>query len=210
MGCDIHMFSERLPYKPAEECELLEWSNADLFMINKFYVEADEERADENKFDIVEILGDRNYLLFSLLADVRNSFDITPLSEPKGIPSDCSRFIEEKKEYWDSDGHSHSWFTLHELKEHRKHMIDNPELIHHSGYMTPANAELVDKGEMPNSWWVWGNMKDQVYREWTEKKDILKNLVTEMESRKSNIFKYDMRSEEEKDKEYRIVFWFDN
>lgn len=60
----------------------------------------------------------RNYELFAFLANVRNRFDIVPLSEPRGWPKDLSEALEkELKEYWDSDGHSASWFTLRELLE---------------------------------------------------------------------------------------------
>ncbi len=31
----------------------------------------------------------RDYELFAFLADVRNDYDIVPISQPKGVPDDC-------------------------------------------------------------------------------------------------------------------------
>ena len=57
----------------------------------------------------------RNYLLFSLLAGVRNSTNLTPISEPKGIPSNITRVTEIDLEYWSNDGHNHSWLSSDEI-----------------------------------------------------------------------------------------------
>ena len=73
-------------------------------------------------------IDNRNYELFSFLADVRNyNEEITPAlvwltptpitTYTRGIPDGLSDFVH--KEYfdgWDSDAHSESWFTLEELK----------------------------------------------------------------------------------------------
>jgi len=58
----------------------------------------------------------RDYELFAVLAGVRNSYNLKPISEPKGIPDDVSSIVRSWVEHWDSDGHSHSWLTLKELK----------------------------------------------------------------------------------------------
>lgn len=55
----------------------------------------------------------RNYLLFSILADVRNYFhDIMPISKPKGFPKD---YNGDLLDVWKFDGHSRSWLTLQEI-----------------------------------------------------------------------------------------------
>ncbi len=66
---------------------------------------------------------DRSYALFTVLADVRNYNEERaekniPISQPRGIPEDVSYEFGKIDEYWDSDGHSHSWVTFKELKEH--------------------------------------------------------------------------------------------
>lgn len=65
----------------------------------------------------------RNYEMYAVLAGVRNSDDIVPIAEPRGLPSfkGWERFsdgerLEQMAERYDSDGHSHSWLTLAEIK----------------------------------------------------------------------------------------------
>lgn len=71
-----------------------------------------------------EIEYGRRYWLFSALANVRNYNGITPISEPRGLPEDLELddedcvpcFSARDGRVWLGD-HSHSWFTLKELKE---------------------------------------------------------------------------------------------
>lgn len=56
--------------------------------------------------------GNRNYDLFGTLAGVRRGGQIC---EPRGIPSDASALMLEHLNSYSVDGHSHSYFTLHEL-----------------------------------------------------------------------------------------------
>lgn len=67
---------------------------------------------------IDEPYGDRNYELFSKLADVRSYGDSDSIDDPRGIPEDPSLFYEIKTNQWDSDAHSHSYFYLSELLKH--------------------------------------------------------------------------------------------
>ena len=53
---------------------------------------------------------DRSYKLFTLMAGVRNSGELEPVSPPKGLPEDITfltRYDWEVNE--DQDGHSLSW-----------------------------------------------------------------------------------------------------
>lgn len=59
----------------------------------------------------------RSYLLFSILAGVRNSEGIKPIARPRGIPDDCSKEYRNFVEQWTPDGYSHSYFTIAELEE---------------------------------------------------------------------------------------------
>ena len=56
----------------------------------------------------------RNYRLFAMLADVRNSYGIAPIAEPRGLPDDISHDLEDGENFWLGD-HSYSWLTLREL-----------------------------------------------------------------------------------------------
>ena len=217
MGCDIHTFTEKKPSSPATGTNKQVWRNTDLFEMNGYYDPNDPDEGDE--FSVIEICGGRDYDLFSVLANVRNAGS-EYICEPKGIPDDCCAYIRKQKERWDGDGHSHSWFTLHELKEYREKMRKQGIMTKYSGYMDSEDAELVDKGEMPNMWWGSGNAPGRVYREWEHFQDTLAPMIKELEARKLHVFKYDQRLRDasensvdvpqEIDKEIRIVFWFDN
>lgn len=198
MGCDIHLMTERLRAINDQK----KWVNIDHFKINPYYGEEGE-----SELNIVPIYNNRNYNLFSFLANVRNYNDNNFICEPKGIPKDASEVTKKEAESWGSDGHSHSYFTLQELKQF---LVENP-VQKYQGYMTPKDAELVDKGEMPNSWWESGNVPNQVHREWEYKNNVLDDLLAEIEKRKKDEFW--IFSDEEKpefDNQIRIVFWFDN
>ena len=65
--------------------------------------------------EVPEEFEGRNYSIFSVLAGVRSSFNVKPISEPKGIPEDISKETKESIKEWDGDGHSHSYLTLREL-----------------------------------------------------------------------------------------------
>lgn len=63
-------------------------------------------------------LNNRDYRLFSILADVRNGYGFVPISDPKGVPDDASKEYKAEVKGWGYDGHSHSHFTLKELKDY--------------------------------------------------------------------------------------------
>lgn len=110
MGCDIHAVIER---RQATYGDRHEWLNS-----------GDPD------------IG-RNYEMFAVLAGVRNYDGIAPITEPRGLPSfkgwerfsdgekwlsfhswsdkPCREMVEWAERY-DSDGHSHSWLTLAEIK----------------------------------------------------------------------------------------------
>lgn len=126
MGCDIHFYVEKWtssnnyggPRDLSDDREqklneVLEdvptkyrWVSAD-----NWQIEDGEWQIDWND----EYYGSRNYYLFSILADVRNIGEVEPLDYPRGIPNDSSIGYLYKCDQWDSDAHSHSYFTLEEL-----------------------------------------------------------------------------------------------
>jgi hypothetical protein len=209
MGCDIHTFIEKKPNTPATGVSRQTWGSADFFEMNKYFNPTDADEDAEPEFSRIEVCGSRNYNLFAILANVRNQ-DMPYICKPKGIPDDCSDYVEKQHEREIDDLHSASWFTLFELKEYRNKVISEGIKTQYSGYMSPENAALVDKGEMPTNWWGGGNILDQVFRKWESQQDTLGDLVAELEKRKTHTFGYDRREEEEIDKSLRFVFWFDN
>lgn len=113
MGCDSHpcievkgrngrwgLFDEKYHYYKELEKEGLDYSQ--LF---------------ERRPSFINALGNRNYTLFSVLAGVRNSDPyITPLFDGRGVPDDVSK-ATMKQIPFDSDYHSHTYFTVAELLE---------------------------------------------------------------------------------------------
>ena len=71
MGTDIHVLTEKY-------YENKGWFNTDSWRYNPYYDSEDEDDC-EDEMELVEIFDDRDYYLFSILADVRNYLDaVTP------------------------------------------------------------------------------------------------------------------------------------
>lgn len=114
MGCDIHCYAER--YEGGR------WVPAQALVKNKYYNAAFPDDGDE--WEIPQFYHDRNYDLFGILANVRNGRGFAgiktgegfaPMADPRGLPEDVSLEIQAISDKWDSDGHSHSYFTVAEL-----------------------------------------------------------------------------------------------
>lgn len=105
MGCDIHIYTERrLPdgtWESLDSAEEIIEDNGDTY------------------YDIAhKISVSRNYTLFGLIAKgVRCEFDVS-LEQKGGFPHDSSQLSIDEMHRWDSDGHSASWLTLEEIKDH--------------------------------------------------------------------------------------------
>lgn len=126
MGCDIHMYMERWTSSndyegPRDLSEDRDQKLNELLkdVPTKFrWVSADKWERDDDEWSVpynLEFYGGRNYYLFSILADVRNGSGVEPINYPKGIPDDASTGYLYICDLWDSDSHSHSYFTLEEL-----------------------------------------------------------------------------------------------
>lgn len=103
MGCDIHLFAER---RTRDGWQLLPAPDSDT---------AYREISYRTKGFLNEWFEDRNYYLFSMLAGVRGYISY-PLEDPRGMPADPSpEYVEESKNW---EGHSHSYFTVAELRSY--------------------------------------------------------------------------------------------
>ncbi len=101
MGCDIHLFAEkRIGGK---------WVTAETWI-------PDEDADGRMGVPYAKrIYTERNYDFFALLAGVRNYSVITPMVEPRGLPSDVCTEVRAESDAYGVDGHTHSWLTLAEL-----------------------------------------------------------------------------------------------
>lgn len=201
MSCDIHMYTEIK--RTIRDKEV--WVNVDDFRINPYYDGVDSS---ETQFVHQDLYGDRNYGLFTLLAGVRDYSEKTvPVSDPKGLPEDMSDFTAEAADRWDSDGHTHSWLTLAEIKSFQ----DKQPSITRSGLINQKQAAELDNGVFPNSWCQGTNQEGYVRREWVEPSTTLVPLIEKMKERlKDEFYIYNDDYDKKMDEKIRIVFWFDN
>ncbi|OZI61579.1 hypothetical protein [Bordetella genomosp. 11] len=103
MGCDIHLYKEKHIGG--------RWVTADEWVPDDY---GDGDKGKEVPWD--KRFTRRNYELFGLLSKgVRSEH---PYSfEPRGIPFNPCEEIADQAENWGSDGHSHSYLYLHEMKD---------------------------------------------------------------------------------------------
>jgi|688.fasta_scaffold656606_2 hypothetical protein len=197
MGCDIHLFSEKK--KTVNGIE--KWVNADYWKINPYFGDDDYEP----ELELVSIYRNRNYALFNILAEVRGNGP--SISQPRGLPDDVSDIVKKESDRWDSDGHSHSYFTLAELK---KYYGDNSHTSHNGFLSKRAIKELDEDSKTPYNWVEWSG-PDLEYREWKEESP-LKPLVDNVDKRMRDEFWIGEDEEDTSkfDEKFRIVFWFDN
>lgn len=181
MGCDIHFYVE----KKVEN----EWVSADNWCIDE----------DDGSLSLYEwgpglsilngpMYRNRNYDLFSILADVRNGSGFAgldtgegfvPIHEPRGIPEDASENVRLSSEQWDADGHSHSWATVEELMTY-----DWTRKTKKRGWVSPKQFALWHLEGKPKSWsgLISGGQVEHISNE-----DMMKHIVT---SAKGDVFKW--------------------
>lgn len=123
MGCDIHMMAQRR--------EARRWVTAECprDMADPYVTEEVGGCCDADGFWSALLphawWEGRNYILFSVLAGVRNGYGfagvkttnpLTPIAEPRGLPADVTvdECGETPDKLWLGD-HSHSWLTLREI-----------------------------------------------------------------------------------------------
>ena len=92
MGCDIHALIE-------QKDEKYDWS----YWINRGNPEID-----------------RNYTIFSILANVRNGNDIPFIAEHRGVDENSCYEFKAWHSSENGDAHSTSWVTLKEMQEYSR------------------------------------------------------------------------------------------
>lgn len=202
MGCDIHVLTEALISVDDKKV----WVNVDNWRFNPHYSANNEDGDPE--MDLIPIYRNRNYDLFTLLAGVRDySGDTQSVSPPKGIPPDAAPQTLAEVERYGSDGHTHSWLTLAEIRAFH----ETGPTKNYTGLVTPEDSQNLDNGIFPESWCQGSSNKSLVRREWTMPADDLKWIIAPMEQRLKDVFwVFSDEYDKEIEKEIRIVFFFDN
>lgn len=231
MGCDIHMRAERKTKKG--------WQHVGKRFPNPYYdpemakkFEGDRFAKFYSELNTIEPYSGRNYDLFAILADVRNGYGFAgidtgdgfkPIDMPRGIPKNASKKYKKYAKSWGEDGHSHSYFTVRELKEYDWH----GQTTKHRGLVDMDQYKVFKKKGKPEEWCgdssggallkvtnkemdelidhpenILKNMRYMTFVEWGESyyestKDFVDNVIPRLEKLG------------DPDK-VRIVFFFDN
>lgn len=201
MGCDIHVFTEALESVRNQKV----WCNIDNWRINKYFGDDDEP-----EYNISWIFSDRNYELFSFLADVRNYGHNKSFHFDRGIPEDVSSAVKNEFERWGNDAHTPGWATLKELKEAAAQV----QKVSRKGFVliTEADKYRLD-GTTPTEWCqgVGGPHRDKFeWLEWEDENHCFDKFISAVVKRKMDIFWQRDEAETAHDEDIRIVFWFDN
>ncbi len=142
MGCDIHFYVEK---KDGDQ-----WVSADNWTDDKYEPGTLSIDYDDRFYN------GRNYNLFAILADVRNGVGFAgcdtgdafvPIASPRGLPSDVSPQIQRESGEYGSHGHSHSYFTVAELKAY-----DWAQSTKHRGWVDAWNFEVWRTEGKPHNW----------------------------------------------------------
>lgn len=187
MGCDIHMMAEvqdptyrhGVGYVFNDDAQ---WQAIKEPVFPSSWFREDQPPSRYNRPFSVEPYSGRNYALFSLLANVRNTrtlhnmFDpsmeyeerdaITPIAEPRGVPTNASkRWLKEVKR-WGEDLHSMSYFTLQELLDALEAGAFD-QTIHQRGYV-PLSRYLAHKREGADiqSWASYSSVTSMTEADW--------------------------------------------
>lgn len=183
------------------------WVNADFWKMNPYHKIFD----DEKPYELMELYGDRNYSMFTALCGVRDYSGKSPkISEPRGIPDDATELVKQECDYWDCDGHSHSYCTLLDVKK----FVEGDNYPVYTGLITPEQAKALDEdGIAPDCWCQGSSRDDLVRREWKDTTfNALTGLYEAMLERYAQLSFWGSKDRipEEQMENFRIVFWFDN
>jgi hypothetical protein len=133
------------------------WEKVGDVFINSWY--RDEYPIDKFNTPMTEHPYDnRNYMLFAVLADVRNGYGfagvkthepVKPLFADRGVPANASTEYKQIVAEWDCDGHSHTYATVAELQavDWSSIYVDCTGLLDVDEYERIRNT-----GENPESW----------------------------------------------------------
>jgi hypothetical protein len=174
MGCDIHGYID--------------------YLTEGFKGETEKRACDFAKVDI-----NRNYLLFSVLAGVRNYDNLIPLSKPKGLPELVSYTVESDNTIYitenstDDDDYTtpeqaERWVKNGSSTYYKNHWVTHPDWHSHSWLNLEEMRQLREK-----------------YLEVGKNYEWVKEFPVPMEAVIGA-----MEALSKAGKEPRFIFWFDN
>ena len=178
MGCDIHLHVEVRSRKTKKEHNDSKWYS------DEFYGE----------------FSDRNYNMFSALADVRNDGDIERIVPERGLPTDGLAFATE----------DHYYLTITDDKEliewgERYCSRENAEKWVSAGYSVrnPNNENMVSGPDWHSENWCTADELKECIDYLDNNPEFHVNVAWKA------LYAY-MKAYEENGYECRAVYWFDN
>ncbi|MGN4944622.1 hypothetical protein [Bacillus cereus group sp. MYBK104-1] len=207
MGCDIHVYAEVRHFSHNDqERKNGVWVNVDKWTRSVDNVIYPEDYSKKWEVDYVDrMYKGRNYALFAILADVRNYWDINPISKAKGLPENISPEVKDLSDYWGGDGHSHSYLTLNELLS-----FNWEKETEASDFVSPSRLDekinsLGDKyiSHKPNSLGFSITYK-------TTFKELCAEFIETIEKLEKFVRQSDTPTWCITEDDIRLVFWFDN
>lgn len=116
MGCDIHLYAEK------RNSENNSWESIPTHNLMKCWVCSGDSKGMCNNcrgngdYAGLQLHINRNYRLFSILANVRNETGLVCIAGAKGFPEDANDMLNYEHDMWSNgDGHSFSYLTAQEL-----------------------------------------------------------------------------------------------
>ena len=113
MGCDIHMIAEIKDKSVGANNQ--EWRPLLDPIFKDRYFDKKEPICRWNIPYTFQPYADRNYEVFSVLANVRNGWGIKPIDEARGYPEDMHAVSKWLLDGYDYVDHSPSWLSLDEV-----------------------------------------------------------------------------------------------
>lgn len=205
MGCDIHVMVEARRYPFGTE----KWFNVD----NWRHDPSPDDPDDKSRLALTvePIYKERDYELFSFLADVRNYGHNPSFGFDRGFPEDACEHTAAEYTRWGEDAHTPGYATLAELKEKAGAVLK----VNRRGYVHKEQVtRFKETGETPTSWCqgVGGPSAEQYeWLEWQDEIHCFDDLLAALEKRKRELFwLLPDKDDGSADADIRIVFWFDN
>ena len=208
MGCDIHLCLERRLIKEKKVIVSPEIKRENGTIRKELSYIMEKKWLSCNITGFYGTWRDRHYGMFAKLANVRNYWDIDPISEPRGIPEDVSFDILRKY-----------MFTVVDDETYEKYYVDNERQIvseskcndfvkkYDCSTKIVDNIKFVDSPDYHSaSWCTTEEMENAIEEILLQENGNYSDDAEEWLALLGAMKGYEMSGEYE----CRAVFWFDN
>lgn len=154
MGADIHTMAEARYDR--RDGTFSDWYAIDNPVFPHYWYDENQPITGYNHPYRTEPISTRDYRLFSVLADVRNSGNLKVIKPPVGVPEDASPEWKKYVEEWGVDLHSLTVYTVQELIDAENAGLLS-QTVHETGIVkAEAYEAFMSTGVKPSSWTISG------------------------------------------------------